>query len=435
MPSSKHIGFYTATAIVVANMIGTGVFTSLGFQCAEIKSGFALLLLWVVGGIAALTGALCYGEIGATLPRSGGEYHYLSKIYHPAGGFLSGWVSATVGFAAPVAASAIALGKYTVQVFPSVSATALAAIVVIVISFVHTLNISIGKGFQNSFTTLKVIMIVAIIFFGVFGERTGNAGFMPSSDTWSDLLSSSFAISLYFVAYSYSGWNASAYVAGEIDHPQKNLPRSLFFGTLLVTVLYVLLNFVFLYTAPLAELSGQLEVGFISANHIFGLTGGKIMGMIIAVLLVSSVSSMIIAGPRVTQMMGEDYRFFKIFSTKNEHGIPAFAIVAQCIISLFFVFTATFEQVITYIGFTLNLFLFLTVAGIFVLRIRQPNLERPYKTWGYPVTPVIFLIIGTWILIYGLIYKPTESLAGLGTVATGLIIYFAEKFSGHGKQA
>lgn len=423
--SKKVIGFYTATSIVIANMIGTGVFTSLGFQVMGTKSVFALLLLWVIGGVVALCGALAYGELAAAMPRSGGEYHYLSKIFHPAIGFLSGWISVTVGFAAPVALAAMALGSYSSKVFNVLNPVIIACGVVVALTLIHSTDLRIGSRFQNVFTFLKVTLIIVFILCGfVFGEGQ-NLSFMPDSQTSLDLASSSFWVSLVYVSYAYSGWNASAYMAGEIENPQRNLPRSLFRGTLVVMGLYLLLNYIFLYVAPTSELAGQVEVGYIAAGKIFGVTGGRVMGAVIALLLISSVSSMILAGPRVAQAMGEDISMLSILAVKTQKGIPVYAIVLQSIITIALILTSSFQNVLTYVGFTLSLFTFLTVVGLFVLRFRRPDLARPYKTWGYPVTPIIFLALTLWTMIFVFRDKPVESLYGLGTVATGLIIYFA----------
>ncbi|HEX5000654.1 MAG TPA: amino acid permease [Terriglobia bacterium] len=423
--TTKPIGFQTATSLVIASMIGTGVFTSLGYQVLGIHSVFALLMLWVIGGIASLCGALAYGELGAAMPRSGGEYRYLSEIFHPALGFLSGWVSATVGFAAPVALAAMAMGDYTSKVFPSIRPMGLAAAAVILLTLIHAGNLRLGSWLQDVFTALKLILIVVFIAAGfVVGPAAGHQiRLMPDGSTWSEIFSQSFAISLFFVSYSYSGWNTSAYIAGEIKDPQRNLPRSLFWGTLAVTLLYVLLNFVFLYTTPADKLAGQVDVGYIAADSIFGALGGKIMGIMIALLLVSSVSSWIMAGPRVAQTMGQDIPLLGIFAKTTRTGIPAFAIGVQSLISLLLIRTSTFDQVLTYIGFTLNLFTLMTVTGLIMLRIKRPEMQRPYRTWGYPYTVIVFLLIGLWLLVYGLIYKPTESLMGLGTVLTGLAVY------------
>jgi APA family basic amino acid/polyamine antiporter len=419
----RLISLFTAICIVVANMIGTGVFTSLGFQAADIKSGFALLSLWLVGGIFALCGALSYGELGAAMPRSGGEFHYLSRIYHPIIGFLTGWVSVTVGFAAPIAAAAMAFGQYTSRVFPVLTPMVLAPLIVIIISLVHTKNLKLGSYFQDILTVLKILLIVVLILCGLFLAEPQALRFLPSSEDIPLIFSAPFAISLVYVTYSYSGWNASIYLASEIEEPEKNIPLSLFVGTFIVMVLYLLINFVFLYSTPINELAGQLEVGYVAANQIFGTQGANIMSLLIAFGLISSISSMVWAGPRVTQVIGEDIPFFRPLAKKNAEGIPYYAILLQLAIVLVLVLTATFEAVITYLGFTLTLSSFLTVLGVFVHRMRFPDVPRPYKTWGYPVTPIIFLAISLWMLIFIFQGKPVESLAGLGTIALGLPVY------------
>lgn len=419
----KAIGFYTATSLVIANMIGTGVFTSLHFQVKDITSVFALLLLWIIGGIIALCGALSYGELGAAMPRSGGEYHYLSKLYHPAIGFLSGWVSVTVGFAAPTALAGMALGDYASRVFPFLSPVWLAASVVAILTVIHTLDMRVGRSFQNTFTIIKLVLITTFILCGfIFGEAQ-NITILPNADSFKDVFSPAFAISLIYVSYAYSGWNAAAYIAGDIENPQKNLPKSLFRGTFLVMILYLLLNFIFLYTVPMNELAEHFEIGYISADKIFGITGGKIMGMVISLLLVSSVSSMIIAGPRVTQSMGEDIPLLKPLAKKNNKGIPVYAILLQSALTLVLIFTSTFEKVLTYVGFTLSLFAFLTVLGVFIYRYKNPDRPSPYRAWGYPFTQILFLILTFCTIIYVIQDKPMEALIGLATLLVGLIIY------------
>ncbi|MFA4852402.1 MAG: amino acid permease [Bacteroidales bacterium] len=423
------VGVVTATSFVIANMVGTGVFTSLGYQLAGTKTIFSIMLLWVIGGVFALCGSLVYGELGAAMPRSGGEYHYLSKIYHPIIGFVSGFISITIGFAAPVAAACIALGSYTTSVFPELSSLCIALSVLIIITGIHSYDIRIGSGFQNVFTLFKILLIIIFVICGfILIDVHREINLLPSSDSWKDIINPVFAVSLVFVSYAYSGWNASAYIAGEMDKPQKKLPQSLLRGTLIVTVLYFLLNYIFLYTTPVSELIGHKEIGYISANHIFGLTGGKIMGMLISILLISSISSMVFVGPRVNQVMGEDYSLLKFLSKKNKRGIPLIAILFQSLISLILIISASFETIIVYVGFTLNIFTFLTVLGIFVHRYKFKDIERPYKTWGYPVVPIIFLLLMLWIFIGLMIVRPIESLLGFATVLSGLLFYFVCKY-------
>ncbi len=426
-------GLSTAVALVIANMVGTGVFTSLGFQVAGLSSGLAILLLWGLGGVIALLGALTYSEAGVLFPRSGGEYHYLGQMYHPAVGFLAGWISFLVGFAAPVAAAAMALGRYAGSALnlpehpaglPLFSVSSWIAIAVIAaVTAVHSLDKVIGARFQNIITAFKVVFILVLIGLGLALGKPAGLSFAPGPAAWKDILSPAFAVSMYFVTFAYSGWNAAASVAGEIRDPQRNLPRSLITGTIFVVLAYVLLNFVFLYTVPLPEMAGKVEIGYIFAGRVFGPQGGRIMGGLIAFLLLSSISAMIIAGPRLSKVLGEDYRLFRFLARTTRKDIPAAAIVVQGVISAFYVATATFDQVIVFVGFTLNAFTFLTVLGVMLMRRRRPDLPRPYRTLGYPVVPILFLLIQAYILVYGLLYRPKESLAGIGITLAGLALY------------
>ncbi|WP_375435310.1 APC family permease [uncultured Hymenobacter sp.] len=414
----------TGVAIVVANMVGTGVFTSLGFQVIDIQSGFALLMLWAVGGLIALCGALSYGELAAAMPRSGGEYHFLSRIYHPAVGFLSGWVSATVGFAAPTALAAMALGKYAKSVWPALQPEWLSVGVVLAFTAVHAMSRQLGSRLQVAVTAIKVVVLVAFIGAGLLAATPQSIPFIPTAVSWQELLSPAFAVSLVYVSYAYSGWNAAVYLTGEVADPQRNLPRILLIGTAAVLLLYIGLNFVFLYSTPLDKLKGQVEVGFVAATQIFGPIGGQLMGGIIAVLLLSTISSMIFAGPRVVQVMGEDLPSLSGLAKLSARGIPVRATLFQTALTLLFIITSTFEQVLLYAGFVLSLFTFLTVLGLFVLRVRQPELLRPYRAWGYPLTPLLFLLLNGWTLWFIVHDKPMESLYGLLTVFVGLLVYF-----------
>ena len=288
---------------------------------------------------------------------------------------------------------------------------------------IHSRNKAFGSYFQQIFTILKVLLIVVLIVCGFLLAEPQQLGFLPSTADVNLIFSSPFAISLVYVTYSYSGWNAAVYLASEVEEPEKNLPRSLIGGTLIVMGLYLLLNFIFLHTTPINKLVGELEIGYIAANQIFGPMGAKIMGILISFGLISSISSMVLAGPRVTQAIGEDIPLFKLLARKNTSGIPYLAIFVQLFIVTVLILTSSFQAVITYLGFTLTLSSFITVLGIFVYRLRYPEAYRPYKTWGYPFTPLIFLAISLWMLVFMLIDKPVESLTGMGTLVIGLIVY------------
>jgi APA family basic amino acid/polyamine antiporter len=424
--ADNGVSLLTAICIVIANMIGTGVFTSLGFQVGDLPSGFAIVALWTVGGICAMCGALSYAELGAALPRSGGEYHFLREIYHPAVGFLAGWISATVGFAAPVAIAAVPFGNYLAGVVPGVNPLVLSVAVVWISTVALLWNLKLGSAFQVSSTLLKVALIVVIIAAGFLVSGAQPINFLPVKGDGRLIVSAPFAVSLFWVMYSYSGWNASTYITSELRNSARNVPLSLTVGTVFVIVLYVTMNVAFLRTTPAAEMIGKQQVALIAGQHIFGTTGGKVMACFICLGLVSTVSAMMWIGPRVTATMGEDFRALRLLATRNRAGVPAVAILVQFAIVNLMLFTATFQAVVNYVQFALTLCSALTVLGVFVLRRKRPELHRPYRVWGYPITPAIFLAISAWML-WHLLAEPstrTPSLLGLATAALGLVIYF-----------
>ncbi len=400
------------------------MFTSLGFQLQHIQSGFALLMLWIVGGIVALCGALCYGELSAALPRSGGEYHFLSRIYHPALGFMAGFISATVGFAAPIALAAMAFGTYFHGVFNAGSPMYLSIATVWIVAVFHLSNLGLGSAFQNLWTIVKIFLIVALFVAGFLVEPKQPITFFPRAGDAMSIFTGSFAVALVYVMYSYSGWNATSYIAGEIKRPETNVPRSLLWGTLAVIVIYTGLNAAFLVAAPREEMSGQLEVALIAGKHIFGENGGRIVGAVICLGLVSAISSMTWIGPRVTMSMGEDHWLLRFLGRKNIHGVPRNAIVVQLLIVNLLLLTRSFEGVLKYIQFSLLFCSLWTVVGVIVLRRTHPELARPYRVWLYPLPPLIFAAITIWMMIYLLQSNPVESLSGVATLLAGFALYY-----------
>jgi APA family basic amino acid/polyamine antiporter len=409
---------------VVASMIGTGVFTSLGYQLADIQSVFPLMMLWVIGGIVALCGALVYSELGAALPRSGGEYHFLSRIIHPSIGFGAGIVSSTVGFSAPAVLAAMALGSYTSAVFPGLNQTLVASIVILGFHGLHMKTVKWGTFFQDSSTVIKIGLILIFIAFGFLIDFPQTISLIMKPGDGDLLMSPGFAVSLVWVSYAYTGWNSAVYVAGEIQNPKKNISRSMLMGTAFVMLLYLILNYVFLYSTPMEAMIGQVEIGYISGLHIFGNIGAKIIGIGISILLLSTVSSYIFIGPRIMQAMGEDISFIGFLKEKNEDGIPMNAFWIQLLISFLFILTASFEQVLMYTGITLLITSTLTVISLFVLRMKEPDLVRPYKVWGYPFTPLIFLFVNIWILYYSIKETTLESIVGFGIILLSIALYF-----------
>ena len=425
--NSRHIGVWTASAFVISSMIGTGVFTSLGYQLVDINTAFPILLLWLIGGIISLFGAFSYSELASAFPRSGGEYSILSKVYHPAVGFIGGFVSSTIGFSAPAVLAAIALGKYTVAIFPQLNSTIIASVIIILFNLIHSQTLKYGRLIQDWTTIGKIVLIVFFIISGLLIDSPQNISFLPISNDGSLIMSSSFAVSLVWVSYAYTGWNSTVYIAGEVKNPQKNIHYSLLFSTAFVTVLYILLNFIFLFSTPISEMRGMIEVGFIAGVNIFGDQGGRIVSGGIALLLLSTISSYVFIGPRITQVIGEDFKYLRFFSKVNNSGIPINGFIFQLTISLIFILTSTFEQVLLYAGITFIIINTITVIGVIVLRFYQPTLNRPYKSWGYPWTQIIFTISNLWILYFTFKNQPFESLIGIGIILISLIFYF----SGH----
>ena len=423
----------TALAVVIANMVGTGVFTSLGFQLMTLESGFALIMLWVVGGLVAICGALSYAELGAALPRSGGEYNFLGKIYHPGAGFVSGWVSCTIGFSAPVALAAMTFGAYTTSsLLPEASDSVtnwtergLAIALIIILTVIHTRQRETSGTFQSVFTGIKVAVILVLSIAGlVLVTDFQPVSLLPQSGDVGALTSSAFAVSLIYVSYAYTGWNVATYLTDELENPQKSLPRVLFAGAFGVMLLYILLNAVFLLTTPMEQMVGEVEVGVIAARHVFGQTGAMFTGGVLGILLISTVSAMTIAGPRVLQVVGQDIPAFRSLAKSNADGMPPTAVLVQSGLALIFVATATFDQVLVFAGFTLALNSLFAVSGLFVLRWRQPDLERPFRVPLYPILPLIYIGLSLWTLVYVALERPQEVAVSAGLIATGAVIYF-----------
>ncbi|MEP7030339.1 MAG: amino acid permease [Pseudolabrys sp.] len=423
-PVGAGVTTFAAAALVIADMVGVGVFTSLGFQVQTLNSGFALMLLWVVGGVVAFCGATCYAELAAMFSRSSGEYNFLQRTYHPAVGFMAGWLSATVGFAAPVALAAMAFGEYGKSIVPGVPPLVLGLGVTWLVTIFHLSGIRYGSAFQNVSTVIKLILIVVFVITGFAVGNPQPISFAPAVSDFNQIFSAAFAINLAFVMYAYSGWNASTYIIGELRDPNRTLPRALFAGVFIVLTLYVAVNAVFLYTTPIEKMAGQIQVALIAGDHIFGARGGNIVGALICLGLVSSISAMMWIGPRVTMVMGEDFSLLKIFARKSKNNVPSFAILFQLAISNLLLLTQSFEAVLEFIQFSLTLCSFFAVFGVIVLRYTRPDLARPYRTWGYPFTPLIFLAVTFFMMYYLVINRPLQSLAGVLVMLAGLVLYW-----------
>lgn len=431
MPVSKlKIGWPTAAAIVVANMVGTGVFTTLGFQLVEFQQASTILMLWLLGGLVALTGAFTYAEIATRLPQSGGEYHFLSRMYHPFLGYLSGWVSITVGFAAAIALAAMAIGSYVAD-FMGLPGARVAIVAIAVVALVHSFDLKQSSRFQNVLTALKVLLVILLIVSG-FALPMAEGSALGRVDTWrihwDDMLRPAYFVSLVYVIYAFSGWNAASYLTAEISNPKRNLPLALAGGTCLVSLLFVLLQVAFLRQAPPELLSGRVEVGQVVAQRMFGTEGGRIISFLIAGLLIAGISAMIWVGSRVTRAMAADYQMWAYFAHDNRSSVPVRAIWLQAGISIFLVLTSSFEQVLLYSGFVLQFFTILTVLGLFGLRRKQVGASGAWHSPGYPWVQVFFLFFNGIVLVFLLIDKPFESGLGLLNILAGALSFGWEKW-------
>jgi APA family basic amino acid/polyamine antiporter len=434
-PTKQAVSTWPAAALVVSNMIGTGVFTSLGFQILGFGGGlksnvFPLVMLWIIGGTLALCGALCYAELATALPRSGGEYNFLSRIYHPGVGFCTGLCSATIGFAAPIAINAQVFGQYLISAFPGLAHVipnntehAAALLLIIVTTAAHLRSLRFTGFFQATTTAMTVLLIIAFVIFGFTTAPAQPVTFVPHPSDWGLMMTGAFGSSLVWVMYSYSGWNAAAYIVEEVRNPAKALPRALILGTTFVMVLYVAVNCVFLYTTPLSALGdAKLDVANVAGAHIFGAVGARIASGLICIGLIANVSGMMWVGSRVTEAIGATYPALGLLGKTTRTRVPYVALIYQFAVIVILLFCRP-DNVVNFVGSVLLFWSLLAVLGVIVLRFREPNLLRPYRTWGYPFTPIIFAIITLFCLIKNSQIYFTQTLIGAATVLIGIPIY------------
>jgi APA family basic amino acid/polyamine antiporter len=436
MTPRASVGLGSAIAIVIGNMIGVSIYSSLGYQVAApaAHSVGMILLLWAVGaGIAAL-GALSYAELAGAFPQSGGEYHFLRQAYPPSIGFLSGWISLVVGFPGPVAIGALALGQYLLGFVTGYSWSAEAwevrgvAVGAIVLTCgMHCFPLRRASQLHDWFTAAKVLFLVAFMVAGFMAPATSQpVEWWPAEPNWSWAQATACFTSLYFVLYAYAGWNSACYIAGEVSSPQRNVPRALLIGLAITFVLYVGLMAAFLHATPRDALAGSgLGAAQAAALVIFGDGGARVVNGLISLALISFLSGTVWAGSRVAQRMGQDYRFIGILGKASPRGVPRTAVLVQGGIALLMVllFDAPYKLML-YVEFLLQISIFLTVLGVIILRVRQPELARPVRVWGYPYTPILFLC---WIALcmgFFLHGQHEQAMQGLATLAAGAAVYW-----------
>jgi basic amino acid/polyamine antiporter, APA family len=439
----RQLGLISATALVVSNMIGTGIFTGTGFLAGELGSANLVFSIWVVGGIVAFLGAICYSELGVNFPSSGGEYVYLTRAFGPAWGFMTGWASFFAGFSAPIATAALAFSEYLGHFFPALSqenapviagsgdwairlggAQAVACGLVAAFTVLNILGVQRVARVQNVLTGVKVLVLLAFIVLG-FTIGDGNASHFAASATRTATtsLAGQFALSLVFVFFAYSGWNAATYVAEELRQPARTLPLAMGIGTALVTALYLVLNFVFVYAAPLEDLKGKEAVGAFAASRLFGPVSAGIFSGLMALSLMSTVNAMVTVGPRVYYAMAGNGAFPAIAGKVHPRfHTPVAAILAQAVCTMIMTLTP-FRELIQYIGFTLYFFAAMSVASLFIFRRRPGWQKLRVVSFAYPLFPLLFILMGVWVTYQGIVLKPYVALAAGVTLATGALVY------------
>ncbi len=427
----RKLGLFSTTNLVVGDMIGVGIFTTSGLLLAELGDPVLMLGLWLLGGVLALCGALCYGELGAAFPKAGGEYVFLGELFHPVLGFLTGWVSFFAGFSAPLALSSMGCSEYLVSAFPMLDGTGtpelikkiLAIAIICGLTAVHLRGIEKGARIQNYLTVGKVALILVLILAG-FATGQGEMGNLipveaPTQDGvgWRVI-----GLSLMWIMFAYSGWNASAYIGSEVRDPARNLPRSLFLGTGIVLLLYLSLNVFFVFAVPPGEMAGEIAVGGLAAKRVFGPIAETLFSGLIAFALLSSISALIILGPRVYYAMAQDGYFFRFVGRVNPTTrVPGRSIVLQSLLAVTLVASGTFDQILTYMGFCLGIFPILAVLGVFKIRRRGGG---GYRMPGFPVVPLFFAGASLFMLALAYFERPMESSVALLTVGAGFPFYF-----------
>jgi len=436
----RKLGLFPLTNIVIANMIGAGIFTTSGLLMEILKNPLLMIFLWLTGGIIALCGALCYGELGSAFPYAGGEYLYLSRLFHPLVGFLSGWVSFFVGFSAPIAASAIGFSEYFFRAFPHLLKIGIfneklenliikklvSILIILIFTLIHLRGIEFGAKIQNFLTLLKIGLIGALLLVGFF-SRNGNWENLFQGENFAFNLAGlkAMGLGLMWIMFAYSGWNASSYIGSEIKKPSRNLSLSLILGTGIVLLLYLCLNFFYIYAISPKEMSGVISIGGLAVKNLLGSTFENYFSILISFALFSSLSAFIILGPRVYYSMAKDGCFFDFASKIHPRfKVPSKSIILQSLISIIILISGTFDQILTYMGFSLGIFPILAVIGIFKLRKMKLN---SYKMPGYPVIPIIYISSAIFILIFGFLKSPIPSIVAILTVIFGIPVYFIFK--------
>jgi basic amino acid/polyamine antiporter, APA family len=439
----RQLGIGSATALVISNMIGTGILTTSGFLAGQLGSATLVLSIWGVGAVCALAGAFCYSELGVNFPSSGGEYVYLTEAFGPTWGFMTGWISFFAGFSAPIAAAALAFSDYLGHFFPNLrldsarhiagsgawelrwgGAQILASSIVALFTVINCLGIRRTARVQNVLTSLKVLIILAFLVLGfAFGEGSWQNFHEPAVRTSITPLFAQFFVSLFYIYVSYSGWNAATYVAEELKHPSRTLPLSLLYGTGLVAALFIGLNVLFIYAVPLESMKGVVAVGALAAQHLFGPAVAGIFSAAMALSLLATVNAEITIGPRVYYAMAKNGAFFSVAAKVDPRWhTPVIAILCQGVCAILMT-VSPFLNLLLYIGLLLNFFAVLSVVSLFIFRRRRGWQKLGVVSFAYPLVPAFFVAIGVYMTILGVMLRPGISAVAVLTVAAGAAVY------------
>ncbi len=416
----RTIGVRTATGLVVASMIGTGVYTTTGLLLGGGRSPLGVLAIWLVAGLLSLAGALSYAELAVLYPESGGEYALLGRIYHPGVGFVAGVVSLVAGFAAPIAVCGIAFARYTAAVVPGVPEVPLAVAVVLGVSLFHARYGRHGARAQDALTIGKLVLAALFITLGIASPHVDVSRLLTVPSEAGELGQGSFAYGVVLVSFAYTGWNAAIYVGGELERPQRTLPLALAIGTLSVTLLYLALNALFLVSAPLEELA-VLEVAHVAAAHLFGPLAAQVLSLTIAFGLLSTIGAFVLTGSRVYEAFGRDHRALFILARHGARGTPALAFALQAALAVAMIVTSSFDILLGAVGVTLSVSSALTVLGLFIVRRRGAS--AGYRTPGHPITPLAFVALSAWTVVWSILEEPRVAIWGSLAIAVGAIGY------------
>ena len=437
----RRLGPFDGASIIVSNVIGSGVFLVPVLIAQWVPNVWAMLALWLTGGLLVFAGAMAYAELAALRPRAGAEYVYLREAFGPAAGFLTGWTSFVAGFSGAIALNAVGLAGYLGRFVPAaadatpfvelslvfatltVSPQSLVALgVIALLTAVHIAGLGPGRVVQNLLAAGKVAVLVALVVFGFAVGGGSTTHFTASSGTVTPSL---WLLGLIPVMFAYSGWNAAAYVAEEVREPGRNLPRAMAMGTVTVVLVYLLLNALYVYAMPLAEIATvDVRVVDAAADRLFGAAVAAPLAAASVVMIAASISAMVLAGPRVYYAMARDGQFPAAAARVHPRfRAPVTAIVAQSAWSGILVLAGTFEQLAVYTGFAVVLFSGLSVAALFVLRRRYPDAERPFRAWGYPYAPLVFVAASLAMTVNAVWREPAASGAGIIVIGAGIPVY------------